>query len=350
MKIFYTIFLFCLITFNIYGQNVGINATGVAPAASSMLDVFANDKGVLIPRVALSMVNLPIPSPALSLLVYNTSISGTYAVPGFYYFNGIDWVKLGSDGDYWKLTGNSNTTPGTAVGQNFIGTADAKDFLIATNSTTRFKIKSNGSMRMIGDFENQDLIGNVVTWGAGAPVDPASATVTSTASAATLWVSTATPCASCLNTYSQTLATFYQQAEVIDGTVQSITINDGSGTDNSGVLVLASVSIKTITSGTLPNGFRYAIWLQRTTDPTFNTAVTNVYKTEDGIASGTTAIVSGFANIAAGASTTTIVYPDLTLAPGTYYYRLVFQPLMGSFYGLTPTAQDRSMVLLQIKR
>jgi len=157
-------------------------------------------------------------------------------------------------------------------------------------------------------------------------------------------------CSLCLNTYTQSLATYYQQAEVIDGTVQSITILDGSGTTNSGVLVLASVSIKTITSGTLPNGFRYAVWLQRSTDPTFMTNTTNVYKTEDGIASGTAMVSGGIAPLAAGASTTTIVYPDLALATGTYYYRLVFQPLMGSFYGLTPNAQDRSMVLLQIKR
>jgi hypothetical protein len=259
----------------------------------------------------------------------------------------------GADGalNAWALLGNTGTTPGTGAGQNFLGTTDAQDMIIATNSSEHIKVKSSGSIKMTGNFENQELKGNVVTWGAAAITDPASASVTTaTPTADQLWVSTSTPCASCLNTYTQSLATYFQQAEVIDGTLQSITITDGNGTDNSGVLVLASVSIKTITSGTLPNGFRYAIWLQRSTDSTFTTSGTNIYKTEDGIASGTTMISGGIAPTAAGASTTTIIFPDLALAPGTYWYRLVFQPLMGSFYGLTPNAQDRSMVLMQIKR
>ncbi len=80
-------------------QNVGINATGASPDASAALDVSMTNKGILIPRVALTAVNSasPITSPATSLMVYNTATAGTApnnVTPGFYYWNGTSWSKL----------------------------------------------------------------------------------------------------------------------------------------------------------------------------------------------------------------------------------------------------------------
>ena len=75
-KIFTLILL--IKTFTIIAQNVGINATGAAPNGSAMLDVAANNKGVLIPQVILvsSTDNVTIATPANSLLVYNTNTAG----------------------------------------------------------------------------------------------------------------------------------------------------------------------------------------------------------------------------------------------------------------------------------
>lgn len=81
-------------TSTVVSQGVAINTSGNAPDNSSMLDVDASDKGLLIPRVALVSPTNPITSPATSLLVYNTSTSGTYSTPGFYYFDGTDWVCI----------------------------------------------------------------------------------------------------------------------------------------------------------------------------------------------------------------------------------------------------------------
>lgn len=91
-----------LITIFTYAQNVGINSTGASPDASAMLDVDAapsNDKGLLLPRVALLAANNPLPvaSPAVSLMVYNTAIAGSPpndVVPGFYYWDGTRWVSM----------------------------------------------------------------------------------------------------------------------------------------------------------------------------------------------------------------------------------------------------------------
>ena len=95
-------FLFFLISSlaltNTYAQNVAINADASLPNSSAMLDVKSTSKGMLIPRVALisTFDVTTIPSPATSLMVYNTTAagSGTAAVvPGFYFWDG-SWVRM----------------------------------------------------------------------------------------------------------------------------------------------------------------------------------------------------------------------------------------------------------------
>jgi len=68
-------------------QNLGINTTGNPANASAGLDVDFSNKGVLVPRVALSSVTdaATITSPATSLLVY--SLGGGIA-DGYYYNSG----------------------------------------------------------------------------------------------------------------------------------------------------------------------------------------------------------------------------------------------------------------------
>jgi len=90
----YFVFLFLVITWLPgFSQNVGINATGVAPNAAAGLDVDFTDKGVLIPRVAL--VNTasfaPLSAHVAGMLVYNTATAGD-VTPGFYYDDGTKWV------------------------------------------------------------------------------------------------------------------------------------------------------------------------------------------------------------------------------------------------------------------
>jgi hypothetical protein len=139
-----------LISSQLCAQNVGINSTGLAPDASAMLDIVATDKGLLIPRVALTATNVaaPVTSPATSLLVYNTATAGTSpnnVVPGYYYWNGSAWVALlTASNTTWTLTGNSGTTAGT----NFIGTTDAVDFVTKTNNTERARVSSSGNFRV----------------------------------------------------------------------------------------------------------------------------------------------------------------------------------------------------------
>lgn len=78
-------------------QNVGISSSGVSsPDPSAVLDVSSTDKGMLIPRVALDSTTdiTTIPSPAVSLLVYNVATTSD-VIPGFYFYNGSEWVVIG---------------------------------------------------------------------------------------------------------------------------------------------------------------------------------------------------------------------------------------------------------------
>ena len=59
-----------------FAQNVGINSSGALPDSSAGLDISSTNKGLLIPRVALTSTLdvFTIPSPATSLLVYNNTL------------------------------------------------------------------------------------------------------------------------------------------------------------------------------------------------------------------------------------------------------------------------------------
>ncbi|MBD3583380.1 hypothetical protein [Flavobacterium selenitireducens] len=125
---------------------------GGAPNASAKLDISATNRGLLIPRVALTAKNVagPITGPATSLLVYNTTAAGTFpqnVVPGFYYWTGAAWNEIGNvSTTQWALLGNSGTTPAT----NFVGTTDAQDLRFKTNSADRFNIGTNGQLTSFG--------------------------------------------------------------------------------------------------------------------------------------------------------------------------------------------------------
>ncbi|MAY22304.1 MAG: hypothetical protein CMC74_05965 [Flavobacteriaceae bacterium] len=138
---YFAFFIVTVCCFGFVNAQVGINTT--SPSAGSILDVESSDKGVLIPRV--NIANLATIAPITggsteSLLVYNTN---TTTGPGFFYWDGTVWVAIDGGRD-WKLEGNNGTTPGTGAGQHFVGTNDAQDLVVATNSNERFRVTSDG--------------------------------------------------------------------------------------------------------------------------------------------------------------------------------------------------------------
>ncbi len=144
--------LLTIYSINSMAQNVGVNTT--TPDASAVLDVTSTNKGMLIPRVALTATNVaaPVTAPVVSLLVYNTNTAGAIpndVKPGYYYWDGAKWVGIG--GDSWRLTGNAGTSSAT----NFLGTIDAQDVVLKTNSIEALRILNTNGNVGIGTINPQ---------------------------------------------------------------------------------------------------------------------------------------------------------------------------------------------------
>src|SRR5947207_15680166 len=104
-------------------DQVGINNSNAAPDNTAMLDIRSVNRGLLIPRIALTSSNdvSTIAGPVVSLLIYNTATAGagsTAVIPGYYYWNGSGWIPLLTGGSFstsgWSLSGNSGTKIGRA--------------------------------------------------------------------------------------------------------------------------------------------------------------------------------------------------------------------------------------------
>ncbi|REC60567.1 hypothetical protein DRF65_20105 [Chryseobacterium pennae] len=131
-----TLLLLFLFFENTFQAQIGINT--IMPNPSSVLEVAGSDKGILIPRIALtgSSDTITIPSPAHSLMIYNTSSANGMA-SGYYYWStpAGRWTKVLDDltpivMTGWSLTGNS----GMVNGVNFIGTSDNIDVIFKRNN------------------------------------------------------------------------------------------------------------------------------------------------------------------------------------------------------------------------
>ncbi|WP_124981318.1 hypothetical protein [Nonlabens xiamenensis] len=89
-KLFYLLVI--LMSFTAVAQ-IGVNTDD--PASSSILDISAENKGVLFPRMDLGdlATAAPVNNPAIGLLVWNTDAASGGANQGFYYWNNA-WVSL----------------------------------------------------------------------------------------------------------------------------------------------------------------------------------------------------------------------------------------------------------------
>jgi hypothetical protein len=192
-KFHLSILMGCLSSCLLLAQNVGINPTGSLPNSSAGLDVDFSNKGLLIPRVALTSASdgVTIPNPANSLLVYNNGTGGL--TPAGYYYNAgtsstPNWVQLlsstsgltgsgvatrvafwtgtsslGSDANlYWDNT-NKRLGIGTAAPVNRLGVVGGN---IGWGNTSEVSILQNdqgGSIELGG----QNTLANPI--GGGAP-------------------------------------------------------------------------------------------------------------------------------------------------------------------------------------
>ena len=225
----------------------------------------------------------------------------------------------GTSSNAWDLLGNAGTTPGTGIGQNFLGTTDAKDMIIATNSTEHMKVKSSGNIKLTGDLENQEINSDYET-----------------------------------NLFNLT-GTSSANADMVDST--SLVIKDGPGPNGSGVLIVADVKGRGIAwnSNGVPgcyNGWCLVnMLLERSVnDPTFAayTSLSQAY--------ATSALVYGVSggcnNLTVYFTIPIVFYDDIAgiVSGDRVYYRLRCYSSPNGVTGGTNAVQHRSLVVVQIKR
>ena len=93
-------------TVSAYSQ-VGVGTLN--PKSSAQLEVFSNNKGVLIPQIALTSITdnkTIVNGNIVSLLVYNTTDNSSIT-PGYYYWFDNRWNRMLISGDLTTIAGNS---------------------------------------------------------------------------------------------------------------------------------------------------------------------------------------------------------------------------------------------------
>lgn len=96
------------VAFEVTSQNVGINASGVSPNASAMLDISSSQKGVLIPRMTDVQRQL-LKDPIAGLLIYNLT-SGNIN-----YYTGAEWQSVSGTNVSTNSGSGSSLTSGVAI-------------------------------------------------------------------------------------------------------------------------------------------------------------------------------------------------------------------------------------------
>lgn len=95
--------LICFLVFSYTKAQVGINTAGPLEDGA-IFQVESSDKGVLLPRIALTSrldTTTITPGNVEGLFIYNTAIAGTgnfRVSPGFYSWDGTEWIRMYSEG------------------------------------------------------------------------------------------------------------------------------------------------------------------------------------------------------------------------------------------------------------
>ncbi|MEO6541993.1 MAG: hypothetical protein ABIN74_13405, partial [Ferruginibacter sp.] len=134
----------------------------------------------------------------------------------------------------------------------------------------------------------------------------------------------------------------------LNGTVTSITITDGFGVNNSAVFISAHARTfgGNLLGGTSSLGGYFMI-LQRDNNPAFTTAVNLTYTSDICYIRTPNGVSSASIGFGGGGH---ISYLDQSLAPGTYYYRLVLYPNGVGITSGTYDVYERDVSVIQIKR
>lgn len=134
---YFLIFVFSFLGLTGFAQ-VGIGTT----TPQGALDIVANNDGLLIPRIALTNTNIAtVTTPTESELVYNTATIND-VTPGYYYWNGTQWIRLSveTDNKNWLLAGNT-----VNASTDFMGSTNNTDVIFRRNNTRAGRLGANNT-------------------------------------------------------------------------------------------------------------------------------------------------------------------------------------------------------------
>ena len=157
---FWFLIILMLLASSVLSQNVSISEDeSYTPDPAAMLDVYSLNKGFLIPRIALVTTTNPISvTKPIGLMVWNTSTTGTYSTPGFYFWDGADWKMVGANSLAFQngITQSGNSILlGGALTETTTITQGAYGMIYNLNATGDFDIQDNGtSAFFVGDNGN----------------------------------------------------------------------------------------------------------------------------------------------------------------------------------------------------
>jgi hypothetical protein len=118
-------------------QSVGIGTA--TPNASAVLDVSANNKGFLFPRMTYSE-RIAIPSPATGLLVYQTNSFGLFWLAGVYVFDGSIWKRIARADE---VGGGGGTSGWTVIGDDQYSNLVGNVGIGTSTPTSKFHLVGN---------------------------------------------------------------------------------------------------------------------------------------------------------------------------------------------------------------
>lgn len=172
------IFLITILFSAVASAQVKIGGANGTPNASSMLHIEANNKGILIPQIALKTITDQLQTNILnanSLLIYNTAIVLAQGLtPGYYYWDNSGWVRLASQHDvpisakvFYMPSIVINTSTITPAGVEwkrnlygeYIAQFTGKEFV--PDTSTGGNISSNNSAKFIKSTSAPAVIPNI---------------------------------------------------------------------------------------------------------------------------------------------------------------------------------------------
>ncbi len=153
--------------------NGGVASKPASAAAAASITIPDNISTFYITNVAGAQANNlvgPTTASQGQLLIINNKDDNLATFAGLYQIRpnttsafiylGSQWVPFGeapTNRLAWSLYGNIGTTPGTGANQNFLGTRDNTNFIIATNVVERMRILNTGHVIVNNNFN--DYIG-----------------------------------------------------------------------------------------------------------------------------------------------------------------------------------------------